>query len=83
VFLGSVGGVLVGEAFVLFRWERRTKIGLDQTGPYQEWTGALTGCKDWNGQVYIKSDCTVRRWCVSVIFWSLGGILHLQAQTIQ
>jgi hypothetical protein len=29
---GSAGGVLVGVAFVLLRWERRIKTGLDRTG---------------------------------------------------
>lgn len=43
VFLGLGRGVLVGVAFVLLRWERRTKTGLDWTGSDQEWKKAFNG----------------------------------------
>jgi hypothetical protein len=43
VFLGLGRGVLVGVAFVLLRWERRTKTGLDWIGSDQEWKKAFNG----------------------------------------
>ena len=52
------------------------------TGPDPERRKTYTGCKDWKRTGIHKNRTVLYEDGVTVIFWSLGGILHLQARTI-
>ncbi len=56
-----------------------------KTGPDRIKNGGqhIRVVENGNGRVYIKSQTVLYQDGVIVIFWSLGGILHLEAQTIQ